>query len=107
MQRPKDFDLKEYLDPLPENEEERKQAVSKIAGWFDTELGMQIKRLIQRQEKALAMFPLTEREADFYRAGINFGHLLEEWGEEIQKERNSYKPVTPGTPTSAFDNLEK
>lgn len=79
-------DLNTYMDPLPEEAEARKEMVGKIAGWFQGELRDVILHMIQRMEKEIARFPLEERETDFYRAGINFGHLLLDWGTDVVSE---------------------
>ena len=81
--------LTEYLDPLPVDGTSRKNVVARIAGMFETELGAQIRHLITRMEHEVSRFPLTEREADFHRAGINFGHLLLDWGTECISEHHA------------------
>jgi hypothetical protein len=73
-------DLTEYLDPLPADGQARKDKVASVAGMFELGLRDEINHLITRMEHEIARFPLTERETDFHRAGINFGHLLLEWG---------------------------
>jgi len=74
---------------MPEDATERKNMVSQVAGWFRGVLGQKIKHLISRTEHEISRFPLTERETDFYRAGINFGHLLLDWGDECISEHNA------------------
>jgi len=82
-------DLSEYLDPLPTDGNERKDKVARVAGMFEGLLGDEIKHLIARMEHEIARFPLTERETDFHRAGINFGHLLLEWGNVCINEHHA------------------
>jgi len=110
MKKDKSFigDLEDYLDPLPAEVEARKAVVSKISGWFEGELSSQMKHMISRMEHEIARFPLTERETDFHRAGINFGHLLLDWGESIVGEHkaNIHDSNEDGEPESAFDSEE-
>jgi len=82
-------DIREYLDPMPQGKEAQREYVAKISTFFVGGLDEQIKHMIQRFKNQLALFPLSEREADYYRAAINFSYLLLEWGEEMVSAHRS------------------
>ena len=82
-------DLTEYVDPLPQDGDQRKAVIAQLAGYFQGGLGDQIKHFIARMEHEISRFPLTERETDFHRAGINFGHLLLDWGDNCISEHHA------------------
>lgn len=79
-------DIKEYMNPEPIDTEERKLYVSRIAGYFDGGLRDYIRYLRTNFTKEIARFPISEKEADFHRAGINLCYLLEEWGDTMCEE---------------------
>jgi len=83
-------DIEEYLDPIPTDPELRKSYVSTVAGYFQGGIEDKLKHLIQQFKAHISMFPITERETDFYRANINACQLLLDWGDEMISERNSY-----------------
>lgn len=79
-------DLVEYLHPAPEDENDRALYMARIAGWFNGGLRDYIKYLLSNLKSEISRFPLTERETDFFRSGINVCHLLLEWGDEAIAE---------------------
>ena len=81
--------VREFLDPIPTEPAARKEYLAQWASYFRGGLDKKIQHLIAQQKDELAKFPLTEREADFHRAGINFGELLLEWGDEIISEHHA------------------
>ena len=70
--------LENYLDGL--DDAARKNYLQRWAGFFPTTLKPQLLSMVEQQKNALAMFGLTDRETDIYRANINALRLLLEWG---------------------------
>ena len=81
-----EIDLEEYLHPAPDDEEQRALYIARIAGWFNGGLRDYLKYLMSGFKSEISRFPLTERETDFFRSGINMCHLLLEWGDDAVAE---------------------
>lgn len=79
-------EFQEFLNPEPNDPEIRKAYVSQISGYFYGGLNDYLKYMQSLFKNQVVMFPLTEREADFYRAGVNVIQLMLEWGEQMAKE---------------------
>lgn len=86
----------EYLNPEPEDAEIRAAYVSQIAGFFNGGLRDYLRYTIQSLKDEVIRFPLSERETDFYRAGVNVCSLLIEWGDRMAREHYA----------NAQDNIE-
>ena len=84
-----DIDLQDYLDPAPEDAEERALYIGRIAGYFNGGLMQYLKYMLSNFKSEISRFPLTERETDFHRAGVNLCHLLMEWGDEAIREHHA------------------
>lgn len=82
-------DLKEYMQPMPIGETERAQVVAQIAGYFEGGLRDKLNYMQTQFKNQTGMFPLTERETDFFRSCINVVGLLLDWGEECVAEHHS------------------
>lgn len=80
------FDITEYLDPSPIDPEQRALYVGRIAGYFNGGLRDYINYTLSKFKSEIARFPLTERETDFHRAGVNLCYLLVEWGDSMIQE---------------------
>jgi hypothetical protein len=101
-----------YLNPEPEDQELRNYYVAQISGYFSGGLGDYIKYTISRMKDELTRFPITERESDFFRAGINICELLLEWGQRMQREHmsNAYEDQDTEdlfTTSDAVENIKK
>ena len=81
--------LKEYLSPVPEGETARAQHVAQIAGFFEGGLRDKLNYMLTQFKNQTGMFPLTERETDFFRSCINVVGLLLDWGEENVAEHHA------------------
>lgn len=57
---------------------------------FETGLRDKIEYFISEFKNELAKFPLTEKEEIFYRAAINFGYLLLEYGDSIKAKKTAF-----------------
>jgi hypothetical protein len=79
-------DIKEYLNPEPEDPEIRAAYVAQIAGYFNGGLRDYLNYMKSLFKNQAVMFPLTERETDFYRAAVNICELLNEWGQRMFNE---------------------
>jgi hypothetical protein len=82
-------DIKEYLNPEPTDPEERKLYVSRISGYFRGGLTEYLNYTRSMFQAEISRFPVTERESDFYRAGVNLCYLLNEWGERMITEHEA------------------
>ena len=83
-------DLKEYMSPVPKDEVQRRQYMSQIAGMFEGGLRDKLNHLHLEFRNQTGMFPLTERETDFFRSCINVVGLLLDWGESCVAEHHAY-----------------
>lgn len=90
-------DLKEYMNPVPVKEDERKQYMSQVSGIFHGGLRDKLNHLHSSFRNQTGMFPLTERETDFFRSCINVVGLLLDWGEECSAEHNANIAVANDT----------
>ena len=98
------FDLAEYMDPSPTDPEQRALYVGRIAGYFNGGLRDYINHLMSTFKAEIARFPLTERETDFFRSGINLCYLLVEWGDKMIQEHYANAREEQGTDTvDTFD----
>jgi len=79
-------DLKQYMNPVPEKEVQRKEYMATVAGFFEGGLREKLNYMHQEFRNQTGMFPLTERETDFFRSCINVTGLLLDWGEESVAE---------------------
>lgn len=86
---PKERDLQDYMSPIPEGETGRREYVAQIAGFFEGGLRDKLNYMHNQFRNQTGMFPLTERETDFFRACINVVGLLLDWGEECVNEHRS------------------
>lgn len=84
-----DIDLQDYLLPAPDDEQDRALYIARIAGWFNGGLRDYLKYLMSGFKSEISRFPLTERETDFFRSGINMCHLLLEWGDDAVAEHHA------------------
>jgi len=99
------FDLTEYMNPEPIDPEQRALYVSRIAGYFNGGLTDYIKFLLSNFKAEIARFPLSERETDFHRAGINLCYLLNEWGDGMINEQHANARGESGEDTvDTFDS---
>jgi len=83
-------DLKEYMSPVPVKEEDRRAYMSQVSGMFQGGLKDKLNHLHLELRNQTGMFPLTERETDFFRSCINVVGLLLDWGEECVNEHHAY-----------------
>ena len=83
-------DLKEYMSPIPVKEEERRAYMAQVAGIYEGGLKDKLNHLHLEFRNQTGMFPLTERETDFFRSCINVVGLLLDWGEESVNEQHAY-----------------
>lgn len=79
-------EFREFLNPEPQDSEVRAGYMAQIAGYFNGGLKDELQHIASSFKNELARFPVTEREADFYRASINVCYLLLEWGERCVSE---------------------
>jgi len=86
---PRPRDLVKYLSPVPEGETGRREYVAQVAGFFEGGLRDKLNYMHQQFRNQVGMFPLTERETDFFRACINVVGLMLDWGEECTNEHRS------------------
>lgn len=93
---PIERDLKEYMDPVPEGETKRKEYMATVAGFFDGGLREKLNHMHQQFRNQAGMFPLNERETDFFRSCINVTGLLLDWGEACVSEHRSAVAVARG-----------
>ena len=80
----------EALNDTPSAISDRKAYVARVAIFFKEVMDPQLKKMISLQHAELAKFGQPERNADFYRASINFAWLLIEWGEDCFREHMGY-----------------
>jgi len=98
------FDLTEYMDPSPIDPEQRALYVARIAGYFNGGLRDYINHLLSTFKAEISRFPITERETDFFRSGINLCYLLVEWGDKMIQEHYANAREDQGTDTvDTFD----
>ena len=81
--------LADYLPPVPEGETPRAQYMSQVAGFFEGGLRDKLNYMHTQFKNQTAMFPLNERETDFFRSCINVVGLLLDWGEESVREHHA------------------
>lgn len=82
-------DLKEYASPIPEGETKRAEYMAEVAGYFQRGLRDQLNYMQTQFKNQTGMFPLTERETDFFRSCINVTGLLLDWGEQCVAEHHA------------------
>lgn len=82
-------DLKEYMSPVPKGETPRAEYMAQVAGFFEGGLRDKLNYMQTQFKNQTGMFPLTERETDFFRSCINVTGLLLDWGEECVNEYRS------------------
>lgn len=82
-------DLKQYTPPVPEGETARKGYMAEVAGYFEGGLKDKLNYMGMQFRNQVGMFPLTERESDFFRSCINVVGLLLDWGEECVAEHRA------------------
>jgi len=102
---PVGVDVFDYLPPEPDDAEERKYYVSRMSGYFTGGLNAQLKYMIGSFKNQLALFPLTERETDFYRSCVNVCQLLIEYGERLFNEHVANAQEEKGT-VDTFDTSD-
>lgn len=81
--------LKDYLMPVPVGETPRAQYMSQVSGFFEGGLRDKLNYMHTQFKNQTAMFPLNERETDFFRSCINVVGLLLDWGEECIAEHRA------------------
>jgi len=89
-------DLREYMNPVPEGETKRKEYMATVAGFFEGGLKEKLNYMHQQFRNQAGMFPLNERETDFFRSCINVTGLLLDWGEECVSEHRGAVAVARG-----------
>lgn len=99
------FDLEEYMHPAPVEPEQRALYVARISGYFTGGLREYINYLLSSFKAEIARFPLTERETDFYRSGVNICYLLIEWGDSMIAEHHANARGDEAT-QDAFEHVE-
>jgi hypothetical protein len=99
-------EFEEFLNPEPNDQEQRNVYIAQVAGYFNGGLRDYVKYLASSFKNELARFPVTEREADFYRASINVCYLILEWGERCIAEHYANVAGARGT-TDAFDEPDE
>lgn len=82
-------DLKLYMDPVPAGETARREYMAQVAGYFEGGLRDKLNYMHLQFRNQVGMFPLSERETDFFRACINVAGLLLDWGEECVAEHRA------------------
>ena len=82
-------DLQEYMSPVPAGAQERREYMSQVALIFHGGLRDKLNYMTTQFKNQTGMFPLTERETDFFRSCINVVGLLLDWGEESVNEHNA------------------
>jgi hypothetical protein len=87
--QPLERDLIEYMPPVPEGETARKGYMAEVAGFFEGGLRDKLNYMHLQFRNQVGMFPLTERESDFFRSCINVVGLLLDWGEECVAEHRA------------------
>ena len=108
----KNFVIQEFVEPSPVDADDRALYVSRIAGYFNGGLRDYLNYMLAEFRAQLCRFPLTEREADFYRASINICHLLIGWGDEQIREHQANARGDEATqdafeqPDEDFDSIE-
>ena len=100
------FDLEEYMHPAPTDPQERALYVARISGYFAGGMEDYIKYLLSSFKAEISRFPISERETDFYRAGINICYLLLEWGESMVMEHHANARGDEAT-QDAFEHVEE
>lgn len=81
--------LAEYMNPVPEGETARAGYMAQVAGFFEGGLRDKLNYMHSQFKNQTAMFPLNERETDFFRSCINVVGLLLDWGEECVAEHHA------------------
>jgi hypothetical protein len=100
-------DLQEYMEPVPKDETGRREYMAQVAGLYEGALKGKLQHLHLQFRNQTGMFPLTERETDFFRACINVVGLLMDWGEECTNEYHSNIATANKMETSdAFSSSE-
>jgi hypothetical protein len=98
-----DIFLKDYASPIPPGETARREYMGQVAGYYEGVLKQQLLHMSTQFKNQAAMFPLTERETDFFRACINVIGLLMDWGEEcVAEHRSNVLAVKDRTEQDAF-----
>ena len=101
-------DLQEYMSPIPEGETERAAYMSEVALIFHSGLREKLNYMHLQFRNQTGMFPITERETDFFRSCINVVGLLLDWGEESVAEHNSnIASANDKDESSVFEEEEK
>lgn len=81
--------LLEYMPPVPVGADERREYMAQIAVIFNGGLKDRLNYMQTQFKNQTGMFPLTERETDFFRSCINVVGLLLDWGEECVNEHHA------------------
>lgn len=106
--QPHERDLKEYLPPVPEGETARKGYMAEVAGYFEGGLKDKLNYMGLQFRNQVAMFPLTERESDFFRSCVNVVGLLLDWGQEcVAEHRANIASANNKDSDSAFDTHDE
>lgn len=84
-----DRDLAEYMNPVPKGDTARAQYMAQVAGFFEGGLRDKLNYMHSQFKNQTGMFPLNERETDFFRSCINVVGLLLDWGEECVAEHHA------------------
>jgi outer membrane murein-binding lipoprotein Lpp len=105
---PAERDLHNYYPPIPEGETQRREYMAQVAGFFEGGLKDKLNYMHSQFRNQTGMFPLTERETDFFRACINVVGLLLDWGEEcVNEHRSNIANVNKKDEASAFDSQDE
>jgi hypothetical protein len=97
-------EIKEFLEPVPVGETPRGEYMAQVAGIFEGGLKDKLNYMQTQFRNQTGMFPLTERETDFFRACINVVGLLLDWGEEcVAEHRSNILNISRPEQENAFD----
>jgi len=81
--------LQDYLTPVPAGADDRREYMAQVASIFHGGLRDKLNYMHSQFKNQTGMFPLSERETDFFRSCINVVGLLLDWGEECVNEHHA------------------
>lgn len=106
--KPAHRDISDYADPVPEGETARREYMAQIASNFQGGLRDKLTYMGLQFRNQTGMFPLSERETDFFRACINVVGLLLDWGEAcVAEHRSNIAKANNKDESSAFDGEQE
>lgn len=99
-----DITIKDFASPIPPGETGRREYMAEVANYYDAVLKDQLNHMSSQFKNQTAMFPLTERETDFFRACVNVIGLLQDWGEScVAEHRANIATVKEQNEVDAFE----